>query len=164
MILLPAIFIVIATSLQNIKAPRLALALLIIAALATFYNFAYIHPYFSITRKQQFREVSEQVSQVECRNCIYFSDMTWYFDYYLKQFHVNSSSLDVYKLTEEKINGADSVWLLAGTHEFLTNPANPEMLTKKYYLSYEINGKYAFGRLYTKRKPVHIIRKNMIVE
>jgi mannosyltransferase len=164
MIVLPVILIVIAIAIQNLKVPRLKLILIGAVTVATLCNFVYFNPYFSITRKQQLREVSEQVSRVKCKDCIYVSDMTWYFNYYFKRFNIAKPTRDVYKLAKEDIDSIDSVWLLAGTHEFLTNPANPDILTKKYYLSYEVNGKWAFGRLYTKLKPTLVTRKNMVIE
>src|SRR5258705_7905214 len=100
MIVLPAVLIVIASAIANLKIHRLRMSLLAIVSLATFCNLFFINPYFSVTRKQQLREITDQVSQVSCENCIYVSDMTWYFDYYLRQYGINRPSLNAFELTE----------------------------------------------------------------
>jgi mannosyltransferase len=143
--ILPAIIIIIAIGLYNIKNEIVRYSILLIIVIASITDIVIVKKYYDVPNKTQFREVSRFILDNNISNDPVVTSLSWYFPYFLNNDNVKTNIVDgaLDNYVNEMINDSTKVksfWYVdAHSRPFKIDDRTQKFLDDHFYLENNID-------------------------
>jgi len=152
--ILPAVLIAITLGVVSLNSQRITSAIVAVILIFSFKTLFIDKNYYTLIKKQQWREVVKEVIKENKEPSVIFSYYSWHYNYYFKSFQSSKRSINPSTVNyPETIKGIDYVWLIQG-HDPGIGATNEEiaLLEKDFDVSKKIEYLGAGAILFKRKK------------